>query len=177
MKNDNELMDLVKTGDIKAFEEIVLKYRESAIKFAIKIINDNFFAEDIVQESFALIYINRARYRNSYSFKTYLFTIVRNKCIDYLRKKKECTSDQIETNSKECVEDIILKKEESKILKESFNKLKHDYQVAIYLLEYEEMSYKEIGKIMKKSVPQVKILIYRARKKMKLILEEVRLKL
>ena len=50
------------------------------------------------------------------------------------------------------------------MLKENIKSLKTDYQNAIFLADIEELSYKEIGSILGKTLPQVKILIYRARK-------------
>ena len=57
--DDNALMEQVKSGDKKAFEKLVLLHRKSAIGFAYRLIKDSYLSEDIVQESFAAVYINR----------------------------------------------------------------------------------------------------------------------
>lgn len=51
-------------------------------------------------------------------------------------------------------------------------KLKPEYQNAIYLADIEELSYKEISQIMKKPESSIKVLIHRARKKLKEILKK-----
>ena len=58
-------------------------------------------------------------------------------------------------------------------MRKSIQKLKTEYQNAIYLADIEELSYKEIGHILNKTVGSVKVLIYRARKALqKIVVEE-----
>ena len=61
-------------------------------------------------------------------------------------------------------------------LKKAMEKLKPEYQSAVYLADIEELSYKEIGQIMKKSESGVKVLIYRARKSLEEILRKEAIK-
>ena len=164
-------MEKVKKGDKYSYEILVLKHRVSAIHFANSFLNDVHTAEDIVQESFAKVYINRMSYKFTYSFKTYLFTIIRNMCIDELRKTRRNAilnlDDTKDISYDNIPEDIFSKKENMNEIIHHFRSLKDDYRIAIYLFAVEEMSYEKIAKIMQKSVIQVKITIYRARKKLK----------
>lgn len=174
--DDNALMEQVKSGDKKAFEKLVLLHRKSALGFAYRLINDSYLSEDIVQESFAAIYINRNTYRTKNSFKTFLFAIVRNKCIDYLRKNNGIIStnyDEMDLASEELLPDKLIEhKQELSYAKKLIGKLKAEYRTAFYLYEYDGFSYKEIAEIMGKSLPQVKIIIYRARNKIKKYVKE-----
>ena len=171
MEDDNLIMEAVKDGDRESFEALVLKHRKAAIRFAQKFVGEEFMAEDIVQESFAIIYMKRKEYIPKYTFKTYLYTIIRNKCIDYLRKQKNYVSDHMEF-AIESAENEVIHRENIKEAMGIFWGLKKEYQRVIYLYEYENMSYKEIAVIMNKTVAQIKITIYRARKKISEILEE-----
>jgi len=169
--DDNTIMNLVKSGDKKVFEELVIRHRLKALRFAQKYVKEEFIAEDIIQDSFALIYIKRMSYNNKYSFKTFLYTVIRNKCIDYLRKQKPVNIDNIKLRSPSA-EDIVMKKEDRLFATKLLGKLNKDYKTALYLYEYEDMSYKDIAKIMIKSVGQVKIIIFRARKKLQKLAKE-----
>lgn len=171
MSEDNSIMELVKGGDRKAFESLVLRHRIAAIRFAQKYVRDEFLAEDIVQDSFAIIYIKRMDYMPKYSFKTFLYTIIRNKCIDYLRKQKTVSIDEVELVNASA-EEVVVDREERVRAVELLRSLNKEYQRVLYLYEYEEMSYKEIACIMNKTVPQVKITIFRARKKIAKAVEE-----
>ncbi|MCB2306249.1 RNA polymerase sigma factor [Clostridium estertheticum] len=171
MIDDNTIMDLIKSGDKKIFEELVIRHRLKALRFAQKYVKDEFIAEDIIQDSFALIYVKRMSYSNKCSFKTFLYTVIRNKCIDYLRKQKTVNIDDIKLRTPSA-EDIVMKNEDRLFVMELLGKLNKEYKTALYLLEYENMSYKDISKIMTKSVSQVKIIIFRARKKLQKLARE-----
>jgi RNA polymerase sigma-70 factor (ECF subfamily) len=172
MDRDKELMKRFCEGDKEAFEELIIKYRIQAEAFSKRYVHDSYIVEDIVQESFAYIYVYRDKYNSKYSFKTYLFTIIRNKSIDYIRKTSRISLyEEFNISDVHNPEEVYLKKEQSIHLKDSINKLKDDYKTAIYLIDFEEFSYKETAKIMGKSCAQIKILIFRARRKLKLIME------
>ena len=89
MNDDVALMQSVKAGCKESFEKLVLKYRTNAISFAMKYVKTRETAEDIVQDSFASIYVYSDRYTPRSSFKTYLFRVVRNKCVIF-GKQQAC---------------------------------------------------------------------------------------
>jgi RNA polymerase sigma-70 factor (ECF subfamily) len=170
LHDDNRLMELVKGGDKEAYNSIVIKYRVSAISFAYSFVHDLYAAEDIVQDVFVNIYIKRYSYHPVCGFKTFLFQAIRNKSIDYLRRTKTRAAVDINslTELVSCsTEEAFLQTEKEKLIFELMSKLKNDYKTALYLFAVESESYAEIAKIMKKTIPQVKILIFRARKKLK----------
>lgn len=164
-------MEGFQQGDRESFEKLILKHRANALSFAKKIIKDPHLAEDMVQESFANLYVYRDRYNPKYSFKSYLFTIVRNKCVDYIRKNNNILFQDIHQATSCIVEEEVITKEQNSIITKKINQMKDDYKTALYLVEYEELSYAEIANIMGKNLAQVKILIYRARKKLQKLLE------
>ena len=173
---DNEDSALVKkfqAGDNESFEKLIVKHRAKALSFAQRYVHDPYEAEDIVQECFADIYVYRERYKNTYSFKTYLFTIIRNKSIDYIRKSKNFYPyENYNGKSEETPEEKYLEKERNNLVREMVNELRDDYKTIIYLVEYYDFSYDEASKIMGKNLGQIKILVYRARKKLKIMLEK-----
>jgi RNA polymerase sigma-70 factor (ECF subfamily) len=171
MQEDMSLMADFKAGSHESFERIMLMYRVKAISFAMGYVHDEYWAEDIVQESFADAFVYRDRYKVKYSFKTYLFTIIKNKCIDYSRKRHNVPIDDLQLISEDNPEQQVMDLEERSMLKRKFGELKKDYQTAIYLIEYENFSYEEAARIMGRNLGQMKILIYRARKKLKVLLE------
>ena len=74
--------------------------------------------------------------------------------------------------TEEEIEDIVFDKEKSKKIKLAIDKLPAPQNRIIYLADIEEMSYKEISKVLDLSMSQVKTLIHRGRKKLKKILEK-----
>ena len=174
MDEDKLLMKKFQEGNENSFEELIIKYRANAICFAQRYTLDKFIAEDITQESFAYLYVYKDKYNEKYSFKTYLFSIIRNKSIDYYRKSKreDLQSNLYNLSNSDIPEDIILRNERKNLVINNINKLKEDYKIAIYLIDYEEFSYKEAGTILEKNSAQMKILVFRARRKLKLLIEQ-----
>lgn len=173
---DHELMDQVKEGDKKAYEKLVCKYRRTGILFARQILQDEYLAEDVVQDCFARIYILRDRYKNTGSFKSYLFTMIRNRSIDYIRKHKHVSSqadvDIFNSIREKSAEDIYIEKEKMQGVHDQLNLMRDDYRQILYLYAVEELSYKEIARVMKQTKAQVKIKLYRARNILKLYREK-----
>lgn len=174
LEEDKILMKKFQEGNDEAFEKLIVKYRTSAVYFAQRYTNDKYIAEDITQESFAYLYVYKDRYNEKYSFKTYLFTIIHNKSIDHIRKSKreELNDNLYGINSLDNPEELLIKHERKHLIINNINKLKEEYKTAIYLIDYERFSYKEAGIIMGKNSAQMKILIFRARKKLKLLIEQ-----
>ena len=159
-------------GDKGSFEALVIQYRTNAVAFARQLVGDAVIAEDIAQESFADIYVNRERYNGKSSFKTYLFAVIKHKCIDHLRKKKPAALPEDLISDAGSPEEAYLEKEQRQAVRNSLEHLKLDYKTVLYLIEYEELSYQEAARVMGKSLAQVKILVYRARRKLKELMEQ-----
>lgn len=169
---DHQLMQSFQAGSKESFEALIIKYRANAIAFARQLVGDAATAEDIAQESFADIYVNKDRYNGKASFKTYLFTIIKYKCIDHLRKARYCPLDEQWASDSDSIEDALLSKERQQLVKSKLELLKEDYRMVLYLVEYEELSYQEAGKVMGKNLAQIKILVYRAKKKLRELIEQ-----
>ena len=171
MKEDAALLSGFKAGDHESFEILMLKYRTSAFNFALRFVKDASAVEDIVQDSFADLYVYRDRYLEEFSFKTYLYAIIKNKSISYLRKRNRLSYYDVDIPYAGTPETDYIEHERCNQVREKINQLKDDYCIVLFLKEYEGFSYEEIAKIMKKSLGQVKILIFRARKKLKLLID------
>lgn len=165
-------------GDISGFEELVLEYKDLLIYFLSRYIKDLNIAEDIAQDAFVDVYVYKDRYNGKTSFKTYLFTIGRNKAVDYIRKNKHMQTavnieEQAELSSEEDkLIDHVIRNENKELIAHALEKIKEEYARAIILIDFEEFSYKEAAKVLDKTVAQVKVLVHRARKSLRKVLEE-----
>ncbi len=150
------------------FEEIIKKYKDRLINVSSKITFDYEETKDIVQESLLDLYKNKDLFLNKSSIYTYLYRIVINKSIDYIKKKKNKNKrESYYIQSKKQEEpDIDLKI----ILQDALKELPEKYQIPLILLEYDRLTYKEISNILNISLENVKITILRARKKLLTIL-------
>ena len=73
-------------GDMESFEWLVIEYKDSLIYFISRYVKDVAAAEDLAQDAFVEVLVHKERYNFRTSFKTWLFTIGRNKAVDYIRK-------------------------------------------------------------------------------------------
>lgn len=165
-------------GNNKAFDELIDKYRNNVIYFINYFVKNIHTAEDLAQDVFVYILINKKEYDFKYSMKTYLYTIARSRALNYLKKEKriipleESTEyyNYIEYTNE--IEDKIYSDESKIKMHQSIKKLSIIHQNAIYLADIERLQYKDICKILGKTLPQTKMIIYRARKNLKSILEK-----
>lgn len=170
MKTDKELYKEFLSGEKSSFEELVLRHTNNLIYFIARYIKDINIAEDISQDVFVYILLNKEKYDFDFSFKTYIYMIGKSRAINYLKRERRIVDiEQFESMClyDEEIEKDIFQKEDIKYLKKSINKLKTDYQVVIYLLDIEGYSYKEVARIMEKTVIQIKTLAFNVRKKLK----------
>ena len=162
-------------GDQEAFDEIIALFRDSMILFINGYVRNISIAEDIAMDVFAELIFHKKRYNFKSSLKTYMFSIARNKSIDYVRKNKRYAQSEMDENYISDLSDLtesVIKKDNRRILHKSIDGLKEDYKTVIYLLYFEELSYDEIACVMHKSKKQIDNLAYRAKKELKLILEK-----
>ncbi|MDB5156429.1 MAG: hypothetical protein JWR50_1136 [Mucilaginibacter sp.] len=85
---DNELVGLLKAEDEEAYTEIYDRYRGSLLIHAYKKLGDFEEAKDVVQEMFSSLWNDRLKIPETKNLVGYLYTIVRNKILNYIEHKK-----------------------------------------------------------------------------------------
>lgn len=172
-KTDKQLYKEFILGNKNSFEEIVIRHKDSIIYFIQRYVKSIDIAEDLAQDVFVYILVNKRSYKFEYSLKTYLYTIAKSKALNYIKREKKIVQlDEMQFEELEELEEKVFKNEKADNLRKCINKLKIEYQNAIYLADIEELSYKEIGHILKKTEASVKVLIHRARKTLEKMIKE-----
>ena len=93
MKSDLELVAAVKSGDVKAFSELVLRHQKAVLRLSLRWVKDVDLAEDIVQDSFIKAYQKIHLFEERSSFKSWLFRIAMNTANNKLRSESGYTVD------------------------------------------------------------------------------------
>ncbi|MBR4933335.1 MAG: sigma-70 family RNA polymerase sigma factor [Clostridia bacterium] len=166
-----------KNGIDGAFDEIMNELFHSLVFFINRYVRDVHTAEDIAIDTFADLVVNPDRYNFKVTLKTYLFMLGRSRALDYVRRhrKKAATSlsELSELSSdEEMLEEIVLADDRKRAVSGAVMKLTHDMRDAVHLVYFEDMSYAEAAKVMKKTRKQVDNLLYRAKKELREILGE-----
>ncbi len=172
-KKDSILVKKVKKGDIHAYETLVNKHMQSVYTIALRIVKNNEDAEETAQDVFMKVYKSIHSFKGDSKFSTWLYRITYNLAISKTRKKKTelvNIDETIVSDSEvfETYEDIskIEKTEKNIILKKAINKLKEDEAIIITLYYLKENSIEEISEITNFTKSNVKIKLFRARKKL-----------
>lgn len=190
---DYLLIEKIILGDTNAFSILINRYKNQAYNIAFRILNNREDAEESASDAFLKVYHNLKDFDKNSSFSTWLYRIVYNNSISIRRKKKDTLDlmDNIKLDDEnlgefEISEDIAdsfednltIEKEKSnqlEKLKLAILKLKELEQVIITLYYIEDKSTDEIANITGKSVSNVKIILFRARKVLYNLMKEDKL--
>ncbi len=163
-------------GNNEAFNTLIIKYRKQLVLFIMKYVRSLEVAEDIAQDSFLYMIVNKVDYDFKYSFKTYIYTIAKSRTMNYLKNNSKVIfmSDTPQDNYNKSVdiEEEYIRKEKNENLQKAIRKLQKEYQVVIYLYDFQGFKYKEISEILNQSMSKTKMMIHRAKKKLEKILKE-----
>lgn len=148
----------------KDYNQCVKDYADNVYRFILKNLRHSEDAQDIVQNSFEKLWINRENVDYSRS-KSYLFKIAYNQMIDHIRKHKRIV---LKDEFKEGVKVSLGHADNSKkILESALARLNETQRSLVMLKDYEGYSYEEIGEITGLSLSQVKVYLHRARIQLK----------
>lgn len=178
-QTDEDIMLDYQAGNREAITMIFHRYKNRILNFCIRILGNRADAEDATHDVFVTLMGNRYKYHSNAKFSTWLFTIARNRCIDKIRKQKKVFSLTF-TNKERSTEEqwdvpdendssaeTLEKKERALFVQKAITRLAYQQREAIVLREYHQFSYDEIAKILNCSLDNVKILIFRAREKLR----------
>ncbi|MBI5251991.1 MAG: sigma-70 family RNA polymerase sigma factor [Desulfomonile tiedjei] len=177
--SDKDLLEALANGDEAAFSVFVNRYLAPVFRFALRLTNDEFLAEDVSQEVFLRIYQRAWEYDARFPVKNWVLAVVRNTGIDIVRSRKSWIRaiSELHTSSSESElmtgdqmstvrtpEEQLSKAEESKRILDALQVLPENQKTAIILQYYEGLTVKEIANVMQISVSAVESLLVRAKR-------------
>ena len=184
---ENELLQSAVTGDLDAFNRLVIQHQNSLYWWVFSLVNDEAQAEDITQSAFITAYEKLHSFRSG-SFKAWLFTIARNRSYDELRRKKRRPSFSLDDAGAEdrerfdllpdgapLPEEALLASEQSERIDQLIGRLPDAFQQVVRLIDIEGLDYQEAAEILNLPLGTVKSRLTRARMKMRSLFEQARL--
>jgi RNA polymerase sigma-70 factor (ECF subfamily) len=167
---DISLMGLVRKGDERAFELLVLRHQRPVYNLALRFLNDPAEAEDATQEIFIRVFKAAGSYTPDAKFTTWLYTIVRNFCFNLLRSRKQAVIVSVEEESLpelpavhvDPVDRISREQVREKVI-HAVSRLPENMRMAVILSKYHGLQYDEIAGIMGCTVNAIKLRIHRAK--------------
>lgn len=183
-ETDEELMARFQAGDSDAMEQLFARFQKPLFNFFYRMVGRRETAEDLVQETF----IKLCRFGHTFcgsnaKFTTWLYSVAGNQCRDYIRhsnrRPETPVADMEQTYSEEDqielpveslespVEEHLMQMELREELKVAIRSLPEKERTAIILREYHGLEYKEIAETLGCPIGSVKVLIFRARQRLR----------
>jgi len=176
-KNDSWYVERVLKGDTQYFSYFVEKYKDIVYSIAFKVLRNREDAEEMAQESFIKAFKSLHTFKGEAKFSTWLYRITYNNCISEVRKKKikfvSADDVQISDEPEELNLYGIPAENRAKYVKAALEKLPEDEYTLILLYYFDDKSIEEIGEITKMTESNVKVKLFRSRKKLYTILNDM----
>ena len=176
-QTDADVMLRVKAGDQPAFEYLVQKYRRPMVSFMYRMARNSAIAEDLAQEVFLRVYRSRETYEPSAKFSTWLYRIATNLAVNHARDTRherpeiQVSLDEPDEESGATlelpdaslnVEQQMVRRERLLAIRKKIEALPEQQRLAVLMHKYQQMDYKQIADVLRKSESATKSLLFRA---------------
>jgi RNA polymerase sigma-70 factor (ECF subfamily) len=173
---DASLVRAVLEGNASAFTALVDRHARLCLRFATRMLGNREDAEDVTQEAFLRAYSALSRYDETIAFRTWLMTILVNRCRTALetrrRRDARVIADDlaVATAAAPAGEDTALRDAIARAL----DRLDAPYREAFLLKHVEQLSYEEMSKVTGAGMSALKMRVQRACERLQLLLKEDR---
>jgi RNA polymerase sigma factor (sigma-70 family) len=163
MDRDLNLVNKAKSGDQKAFTALMNRHRERLYYFIFTMLKNVYDTEDIMMISFNSAFMSINKFKPDFLFKTWLYSIAKNNCIDFIRKRKiEIVSYDndlkyvLNMESENLNPDeLLISKQTMEVYNKNLDKLSDYQRDLIEMRYYFNCSYKDLAEIKKVNVATI----------------------
>ena len=177
--NDQDLIAKVLDGDTNAFSVLVNRYKDLVFSLALKMLKNREEAEEISQDAFIKVYKSLHKFKGDSKFSTWIYKVVYNSCLDRLKQYKKNYAlvpiDEFNENQVKTLDnafDALVSQDRKNAIQACLNKLPSEDSFLLTLYYFEEQSLEEISKIVGLTANNVKVKLFRSRKKLATILKQ-----
>lgn len=173
--NDSEIISKVLSGDQQAYAVLVNRYQNYVFTLSLRFTKNREDAEEVSQDIFIKAYRALADFRGTSKFSTWLYTIVNNTCITFLRKKRlqthsldnEGVFEVADSQDSGLRANLVEQKSKVAMVNNAINLLNGDDSEIITLFYKGEQSLEEIAQILGLETNTVKVRLHRARTRLR----------
>jgi RNA polymerase sigma-70 factor (ECF subfamily) len=177
--NDQILINQIIEGDANAFTVLVNRYKDLVFTLAIRMLKNREEAEEVSQDTFIKTYKSLHKFKGDSKFSTWIYKVAYNSCLDQLKKNKkfqndveinEFTEHQVKTIDNAF--DALVEDERKQLIQECLHLLPSEDSFLLTLYYFEEQSLDEIANIVNLTANNVKVKLFRSRKKLTTIFKK-----
>lgn len=173
---DTDLMLRFQAGEAECFDQLVLRHRRGILSFIDRMVQDSAISEELAQETFLRVYLNRDRYTPKAKFTTWLYRIASHLALNHLRDHKhDRRAESLDESDEEGhtpvreysdqrpgAEAALLEEERLGLIRQAIARLPERQRVAVIMHKYQGLDYQEIGGALELSESATKSLLFRA---------------
>jgi RNA polymerase sigma-70 factor (ECF subfamily) len=174
--SDAELVAAVLGGDLDAFTRLVRRYRDTHMRFAVRMLGDRFDADDALQSAWLRAFKHLERCADPRRFGTWVYSIVANECRSLafrrVRRERRIVNDELAIDSAhgtDVIEGRLVREE----IENALDELEVDQREAFLMKYVEDLSYDEMALITGAGVSALKMRVKRACERLRELLEGV----
>jgi RNA polymerase sigma factor (sigma-70 family) len=173
--NDNEIISQVLSGDHQAYAGLVNRYQNYVFTLTLRMVKNREDAEEVAQDVFIKAYKYLADFKGASKFTTWLYTIVNNTAISFLRKKKldihsldnEKVFEAADSQDSGMRANLVEQKSKLGMVNQAISLLSPDDAQIITLFYKAEQSLEETAQVLGIEVNAAKVRLHRARTRLK----------
>lgn len=177
--DDQIIISNILEGNTNAFAQLVDRYKDLVFTLSLRMLRNREEAEEVSQDTFIKVFKSLNKFKGKSKFSTWIYRVAYNTCLDRLKKIKreyhvvaidEFTEHQVKTldNALEKME----QDEHKQKIQDCLDLLPGEDSFLLTLFYFEEQSLEEIAKVIGITANNVKVKLYRSRKKLSTILKE-----
>lgn len=177
--NDQILINQIIEGDTNAFTVLVNRYKDLVFTLALRMLKNREEAEEVSQDTFIKTYKSLHKFKGDSKFSTWIYKVAYNSCLDRIKKNKkyqndveinEFTEHQVKTMDNAF--DVLVEEERNQLIQDCLHLLPSDDSFLLTLYYFEEQTLDEIANVVGLTANNVKVKLFRSRKKLTAILKE-----
>lgn len=147
------------------FKEIFIPYHQKMYRIAYRILNDHGNAEDILQETYIKLWNKRDDIEQIENTEAYAIIVLRNTCLDFLRRKKEYLPEfEVDVRQSGSLARDVEAKDELNQVRKLVDQLPDQQRLVMQLKHWDEYTDDEIEEITGMSQVNIRVTLSRARK-------------
>ncbi len=181
-QEDIAIIQMVLQGRQSAYAALVERYQSYVFTIVMRHVHNRELAEELAQDVFVKAYKSLADFKGNSKFSTWLYTIAHHTCLSHLRKRPDSTVLPGDEKMQLVVENhgqsghhahVLEQRTQKQLLDQAINRLPGSDAEIVTLFYKAEQSLEEIGAITGLTPGNVKVRLFRARSKLKEILQHV----
>ena len=175
--SDSELIQRILNGEAERYAILVERYQDALFRHALGMVGDADAAADLVQESLVKAYTRLHTCNDPARFRAWIFRILRNRCRDWLKNRRQQTvelrEDTAATDAADDPGTALERSELGRVVDGALARLPEAQREAFLLKHVEGLSYEEMAERLDTGVSALKMRVMRAREALQLLLRNV----